>query len=301
MKTLLTLISTTRPPFLLLTPAVLSLAYAISYWQQGFLDFNLSLLVFIAALMAHISVNAFNEYHDFHSGLDLNTSRTPFSGGSGGLPNTPSAAPAVLLLGLLSLCITAIIGLYFVSLYGLTLLPLGLIGLLLVITYTNKITRHPWLCLITPGLAFGPIFIVGSNFVLTGNYSIEALIASLPIFFLVNNLLLLNQFPDQQVDQKFGRRHFVIEKGKQKSSLLFLYFNLFAYLSLVLAVLLKILPNGVLIGLAPIVIVFISTRTVIKNHHDISKLLPAMGKNVAINMLTPILMAVGFIWSSHLF
>ena len=53
MNTLLTVLSTIRPPFLLLTPAILSLAYAISYWQQGFLDFQLSLLVFIAALMAH--------------------------------------------------------------------------------------------------------------------------------------------------------------------------------------------------------------------------------------------------------
>ena len=296
-KILLTIISTARPPFLLLTPAILSLAYAISYWQQGFLDFNLSLLVFIAALMAHISVNTLNEYHDFHSGLDLKTTRTPFSGGSGGLPNNPSAAPAVLILGLLSLSVTGIIGLYFISLHGLSLLPLGLAGLLLVLTYTNKITRHPWLCLITPGLAFGPIFIVGSNLVLTGYYSIEALIASLPIFFLGNNLLLLSQFPDQQVDQQFGRRHIVIEKGKKQSSLLFLYFNLFAYLSLVLAVLLQILPNEILLGLIPLILVLISSRCVIKNYQDTSKLLVALGHSVAINILTPILMAIGFIWS----
>jgi len=297
MKTLPTVISTTRPPFLLLTPAILSLAYAISYWQQGFLDFNLSLLVFIAALCAHISVNALNEYHDFHSGLDLNTSRTPFSGGSGGLPNNPSAAPAVLLFGLLSLAVTGIIGLYFISLYGPTLLPIGLIGIILVISYTKFITRYPWLCLIAPGLAFGPIFILGSNLVLTGHYSSQALIASLPIFFLVNNLLLLNQFPDQHADQQFGRKHIVIAEGKQKSSQLFVYFNLFAYLTLVLAVLLEILPTEILLGLIPIVLAFISSRSVIKNHQDIRKLLPAMASNVAINIMTPILMALGLVWS----
>jgi len=297
MKTYKTLVSTARPPFLLLTPAILSLAYAISYWQQGYLDLSISLLVFIAALAAHISVNAFNEYSDFHSGLDLNTSRTPFSGGSGGLPNNPSAAPAVLRFALLTLAITSLIGLYFISLYGLSLLPLGLIGILLIITYTQNITRYPWLCLITPGLAFGPIFIVGSNFVLTGHYSLAAFIASLPIFFLVNNLLLLNQFPDEQVDKEFGRRHIVIEQGRQKSSQLFSAFSLLAYLSLVLAVIFKLLPNEILLGFIPAILAFIISLAVIKNHQNTKLLLPAMGKNVAVNILTPILMAIGFIWA----
>jgi len=297
MNTLLTVLSTIRPPFLLLTPAILSLAYAISYWQQGFLDFQLSLLVFIAALMAHISVNALNEYHDFHSGLDLKTNRTPFSGGSGGLPGNPSAAPAVLLSGLLALSITSIIGLYFISLYGLSLLPLGLIGILLIITYTKNITHFPWLCLITPGLAFGPIFLVGSNFVLTGQYSLAAFIASLPIFFLVNNLLLLNQFPDEQIDKEFGRRHIVIEQGTLKSSQLFLVFNILAYLSLVLAVVLKQLPNESLLGFIPAILALTTSFSVIKKHHNSDKLLADMGKNVAVNILTPILIAIGIIGS----
>jgi len=297
MNTLHTLISTARPPFLLLTPAVLSLAYALSYWQQGFLDVTLSLLVFIAALAAHISVNAFNEYADFHSGLDLNTSRTPFSGGSGGLPSNPSAAPAVLFFAFFTLAITSLIGLYFIALSGLSLLPLGLIGILLVIFYTQTLTRYPWLCLISPGLAFGPIVIVGSNFVLTGHYSVQAFIVSLPIFFLVNNLLLLNQFPDQHVDKKFGRKHFVISQGRQKSSQLFLYFNLLAYISLVFAVAFNLLPLGSLLGLMPFVLALSTSLAIKNNPHDIALLLPAMAKNVAVNIATPILIAIGLLWS----
>ena len=253
MRILHTLISSSRPPFLLLTPAVLSLSYAISYQQQGFLDFNLSILVFIAALTAHISINAFNEYADFRSGLDLNTQRTPFSGGSGGLPENPSAALSVLLFAYVTLAITSSIGLYFISLYGPSLLPFGLIGLILIITYTKTITLSPWLCLISPGFAFGPIFIIGSNFVLTGHYSTQALIASLPVFFLVNNLLLLNQFPDEQVDKQFGRKHIVIQQGTQRASIIFKYFNLLAGLSLISAVLLQQFPSEYLLGLLPII------------------------------------------------
>ena len=292
-----TIISTTRPTFLLLTPAVLALAYAISYWQQGFIDVTLSVLIFIAALSAHISVNTFNEYHDFRSGLDMTTIRTPFSGGSGGLPKNPSAATLVLFVAWITLTITIIIGLYFISVYGLTLLPLGLLGSILIISYTGWITKKPWLCMLTPGLAFGPIFIVGSDFVLTGSYSVTALIASLPIFFLVNNLLLLNQFPDEQADQQVGRNHIVIQYGKKFSSQLLIVFYILAYLTLILAVVLKVLPAEALLGLLSIVFAIKSSHILLTNHQNIAGLLLAMALNVAVTLLTPLLIALGIVLS----
>ena len=41
------------------------------------------------AVAAHVSVNTFTEYPDFHSGLDALTVKTPFGGGSGALPEHP--------------------------------------------------------------------------------------------------------------------------------------------------------------------------------------------------------------------
>lgn len=292
-----TIVATTRPAFLLLTPAVLTLAYAISYWQQGSINITLSVLIFIAALSAHISVNTFNEYHDFRSGLDMTTVRTRFSGGSGGLPENPSAASLVLFIAWITLAITIIIGLYFISIYGLTLLPLGLLGSLLIISYTGWITKKPWLCILTPGLAFGPIFIVGSDFVLTGSYSVTALIASLPIFFLVNNLLLLNQFPDEQADQQAGRNHIVIQYGKKFSSQLLIVFYILAYLTLILAVVLKVLPAEALLGLLSIILAIKCSQILLTNYQHTTGLLPAMALNVAVTLLTPILMAIGIVLS----
>ena len=48
-----------------------------------------ALLVLLGALAAHAGVNALNEYSDYRSGLDLQTRRTPFSGGSGTLVAQP--------------------------------------------------------------------------------------------------------------------------------------------------------------------------------------------------------------------
>ena len=298
-STIKTLIATARPPFLILTPAVLFVAYSVSYWQQGSIDTTLALLIFIASLSAHISVNAFNEYADFNSGLDLNTERTPFSGGSGGLPANPSAAGAVLTLAIITLSITTLIGLYFIMIFGISLLPIGLVGVALIYFYTIWITKYAWLCLITPGLAFGPIFIIGSSFVLTGSYSIAAVVASMPIFFLTNNLLLLNQFPDISADKQAGRNHYLIRYGQSTASRLFVIFNLLAYLSLIIPVCFNVLPPWILISMMTVFLSIPTSLNVLKNHNNSSKLLPAMAQNVAINILTPVLMASGLLITAH--
>ncbi len=43
-------------------------------------------------------------------------------------------------------------------------------------------------------------------------------------FFLVSNLLLLNQFPDLEADRSAGRRHLPIVLGRPSSSQVFGYF-----------------------------------------------------------------------------
>ncbi|MAK74397.1 MAG: prenyltransferase, partial [Pseudomonadales bacterium] len=78
------LLLTLRPPFLLLALVTVALAAALT--PSALLLDSDWLLVLLGALAAHGAVNVLNEYADFHSGLDLHTERTPFSGGSGYLP-----------------------------------------------------------------------------------------------------------------------------------------------------------------------------------------------------------------------
>ena len=190
-----------RVPFLLLTPACMALGVAWSAWQlaQQGLSLNAldALLCVLGALAAHVAVNALNEHHDFRSGLDQRTQRTPFSGGSGVLPANPSLAPVAWAMGWGALLFTVLTGLYFVvSRPGLLwdLAPLGLVGVAVVVSYTPWLTRHPWLCLMAPGLGFGPLMLLGTEVVLTGAMSWQGLALSVLPFCLANNLLLLNQF-----------------------------------------------------------------------------------------------------------
>ena len=284
-----------RLPFLILTPACVALGLGAALWTQGDVSTFQVIMVLVGAIAAHISVNAFNEYFDFKSGLDFHTRRTPFSGGSGTLPANPHMAKHALITAIAAFSVVVTIGFYFLSMRGLALLPIGAMGLFLLIFYTPWIARHPYLCLVAPGLGFGPFMVIGTHVALTGRYGWTALVASLIPFFLVSNLLLLNQFPDVQADRDVGRRHLPVLIGRRASSLLYVGFMVMAYLVLVWGVYNQYLPRASLAGLATVVLAVPVSIGAYRYAENVKKLIPSMGINVVINILTPVLVSIGLI------
>lgn len=284
-----------RLPFVILTPACVTLGLGAAVWKTktGQIDGFHVILLFLGAVSAHISVNAFNEYFDFKSGLDFKTNRTPFSGGSGTLPEKPVLAGRTLATAITAFLITLILGIYFVTISGYLLIPLGLLGLAIIYAYTPWLTRNAVLCLISPGLGFGPLMVMGTYFVLTGEYAWTAFIASLVPFFLVSNLLLLNQFPDVEADKTITRKHFPITVGRQTSSYIYISFLLLAYLTIVLGVYFQTMPKLCLLGLLTIVLAVPAGSGVYRHAANTEKLVPFMGMNVVLNIATPILVAIG--------
>jgi 1,4-dihydroxy-2-naphthoate octaprenyltransferase len=282
-----------RVPFLILTPACVLLGVATAVRSGVPVNPLQVLIVLIGAVCTHISVNAFNEYEDFRSGLDTRTQRTPFSGGSGTLPADPGMARSTLAIALGAFSIVALTGIYFTWQRGLALLPLGLVGMLVILAYTPWLTKNPVLCLVAPGLGFGPFMVMGTHFALVGKYSLTSFAASLVPFFLVSNLLLLNQFPDVDADRTVGRKHFPILIGRHLSSIIFSTFLVLTYLAILFGVAFAVLPLGALLGLLTLVIAIPLLRGSIMHADDIHNLIPFMGKNVLINLLTPVLVAIG--------
>jgi 1,4-dihydroxy-2-naphthoate octaprenyltransferase len=287
------LVGPMRLPFLILTPACVLLGIGAAAYQSGRVDLLQAVIVLIGAVTAHISVNALNEYFDFRSGLDLRTQRTPFSGGSGTLPAQPAMAPKALATGLVALAITGAVGMYFVLVRGIALLPLGLAGMFTIAVYTVWLTHNPLLCLIGPGLGFGTFMVVGTSFALTGQYSWTAFVASLIPFFLVNNLLLLNQFPDAEADRSIGRKHLPIVIGRRASSWIYIAFLFLTYASIVGGVSANHLPAWALLGFLTLPLAVRAGAGAYWRAEDIPNLIPFMVQNVLLNIVTPILVAIG--------
>jgi 1,4-dihydroxy-2-naphthoate octaprenyltransferase len=290
-------IGSMRIPFLVLPPTCVGLGVAAAVYTGSSINIFHMVLILIGAVCAHISVNALNEYDDFKTGLDFNTTQTPFSGGSKTIPENPEKAHHALIVGVITLCFTVLIGVYFIYLRGWMLLPIGLFGVFIVVAYTKWITRNPIFCLIAPGLGFGHLMVMGTSFVLTGEYSWTSFVISMVPFFLVSDLLLLNQFPDINADSEIGRKHLPITIGTKACVKIYGLFLLLSYSSIFLGWAFGILPMESLISLICAIFAIHTYSGVKKNADSIEQLIPFMGKNVILILATHIFLIIGIIWS----
>ena len=283
------LIQTMRVPFLILAPVCVLLGVATA--GPGALMSLDVLLLMSGALLAHISVNMFNEYQDFRSGLDLVTQRTPFSGGSGGLPGEPAAAPFTLAGAVITLILAGLAGIPLAVKHP-SLWLIGLAGVLLILTYTRQINRQPWLCLVAPGAGFGLLMVSGSAIVAGVESVGSVMAAALLVFFLVNNLLLANQFPDINADATHGRDHLLIRYGTGAGVLAYCLGWLAAALTLVLAVFSGIWPGWALLAGAPLCLGLVTAISLWQLRGDIAQRPQALGMNVIATLLTPFVIAL---------
>jgi len=205
-------------------------------------------------------------------------------------------AESVFLCGLLCLVFTALIGLYFLWTIGWGLLPVGLSGMLLVYFYSTQIIRRPLLCLLAPGLGFGPFMILGAYYILIGHYSIAVLMTSFIMLFIVSNLLLLNQFPDLEPDRAVGRLHLPILVGRKNAARVYVLLLVMAYALLLLLVYLKLLPIYSLLGMFTLFLGIPAAIFVLRFYDNMARLIPALGLNVALTLSFPVLISIGLIW-----
>ena len=286
------LLRSMRLPFLILTLVSIFLGFTTASKATTDISYADLFLVLLAALSAHISVNTFNEYSDYRSGLDLKTTKTPFSGGSGALIDNPGALNYVLYIAIATLALSIAIGLYFSVTVGASILPIGLVGVVIIVTYTTWLNQSPFLCLIAPGISFGPLMVVGTHLILSGEHSNLPIWASLVPFFLVNNLLLLNQFPDICADKSIGRRHVPIVYGIKTSTYIYGIFALAACLVVIAGVYHGLLPALCMLTLLPIAISANVFFGALKNGATIEKLTPYLAKNVAVTNVSPLVLGI---------
>ena len=282
-----------RFQFLPLTVILVSLGTGVAAYD-GFFHLGYFILAMVGSILVHITVNVINDYYDYVDGIDLNTQRTPFSGGSGILPSNLLKPSQAFWFATISLLIAMGIGGYFCFARGWWLFPLLLVAGFSAYFYNVYLSRW-WVGELFAGLNFGPLLVLGSYFVQTGRYSWEALVASLAPGILTSNLLLLNEFPDREADRKGGRRHLVISPGKKDASYLFVILLAASYLCILVGVLTKMMPVVTLIGLGTLIFGWKAARGALKYHNDMDRLVPILGVNVITILGTQALLAIGYV------
>ncbi len=238
-----------RAPFLILPVTLVAVGSAVAALQGGFRPLH-AVLALVGLVAAHVAVNAFNEASDFRTGIDLETERTPFSGGSGTLPAGHMSYGGAMAVAIGGSAVALALGIYFLIVVGWQLLPILIVGAIAVLPYTVLWARS-YVGEIFAGLGLGCMPILGTVMVQTGAIDAVAVAASIPAFFMTFNLLLLNEFPDIAPDRKGGRRNLILLFDTRIAAGIYFAAALMVPASLVVAVLLDYLPVWSLLAIAP--------------------------------------------------
>ena len=288
----------TRPQFLSLSVVLAFLGTAVA-WYYGSFNLGYALLAGFGLVLTHGSANAINDYFDYKSGIDLNVTRTPFSGGSGLVPEGKLPLKHALWVGVVTSLVALVIGIFFVIVSGWQLIPLLVIAVLCLVLYTPVILRTPWPEW-SPGVGLGILPILGFYFVQAGKYDWVVLAASIPSGILVHNLLLLNEFPDVEADRQGGRKTTPVVFGMEAAGKLFRMATVSVYIWIVGCVLVTVISGSVVMPVYCLIVLLtlpLAQKAMqgSKEYEDMSKLVPALRSNVMFILITQLLLGVGYI------
>ena len=282
----------TRPQFLILDFVLAIVGTSVAAYE-GYFNLWFALLGLLGLLLAHTSVNTLNDYFDYKSGIDLKTSRTPFSGGSGMIPTHRMKPRQVLWLGTVAFILALPIGVYFTLAAGWLLLPLLIVAAICILFYTSVILKTPypeW----AAGLGLGFLPVLGFYFIQTGFYSWQAAIAAVPSFILVYNLLFLNEFPDVEADTVGRRRTLPILLGRRAASINYTILTACLYLWVIAWTAAGFIPVYALLVLLTLPLAIRAVRGAL-NFADMRQLVPGMANNVLVVLLFQLLLGIGYI------
>lgn len=296
MPSVAALVGISRGPFLALPIALVATATAAAScagpWSPLYAG-----LALVGLLALHIAVDAINEAADAESGIDYETDRTPFSGGSGTIPAGLVSVRFAYGWGFGFAALGAAIGIYFLFEVGPALLPIFGLGALCVLGYTHWLLKVG-VGEVFAGLGLGALPVLGGAMVHSGQIPREAIAAAVPAFFMTFNLLLLNEFPDADADQRGGRRHLVILLGRRPAAWAYLAAALGTPAALALFVAVGWLPPLCLLACAPTLLLLPALRWA-RAAPQTTPPLPALASNVMWNLATHAVLAATLVAGCH--
>lgn len=288
-----------RAPFFLasLVPVLVGAALGSRVGYFRFSSFGLALLIVVSI---QAGANLINDYFDAKGSDPLNLTPTPFSGGSRLIQQNLITRLTFLKAALFCF------GIAFKTVVILTLVyqnwlifALGLTGVFLGISYSATHTfgmGRGW-GEVAVGAAFGPFSVLGSFLLQTNFFSWEALLAGVPVGFLIMGVLILNEFPDIVADRLAGKKNWLVRAGGIVKGILIYWATItLAYLTVLAGVLTGIFPFRILFACLTIPLaVWILLRTW-QSKGNPPEIIPAMAGNIGLHFSTGILICLGLWW-----
>lgn len=181
---------------------------------------GLLVLAIVGLVVAHAGNNMINDYFDLEGGVDtddyVRALYAPHPILSGWVTKR-QLGTAILLVNAIDLAILA----FFVTQRGWLVVPFALGGLFISVFYVAPPVRLKHIGLGEPGvfIVWGPLMVVGTFFIATGEIPGWAWIASLPYAILVTTVLFGKHIDKIEADKKKGVRTMPVLLGEARARL----------------------------------------------------------------------------------
>ena len=281
-----------RIKFLLASIIAVTNGIAISYWKTGELDFGYAILTYFGVICLHISVDLLNDYWDFKRGIDTNTKRTKYSGGTGVIPENLINSKLIYCAGVIFLILGGLIGLYFVTIKGIIILILLIFAIISIYFYSTNIVNAGL------GELFvaikGSMIVLGSYYIQSDQIDLTSIYVGIIIGLLSSVVLLVTSFPDYEADKKSGRRTLVIVMGKENSIKLFITIVTITYAMIIGGSIFNVMTIFSTIALLSLPFAF-KAALKLRRFNETSELVSSMANTIIYSRICGILLAISFI------
>ncbi len=291
-----------RAPFFTGSFAPVLVGTALAFSEFGSLDWFHGMLALLALVLLHAGANLANDYYDHLSGDDeANVLRAPpFTGGSRFIQDGLARPGEILAASLICLALGGAAGLYLVSVAGLPILVLGVVGAVTGFFYCAPPLKLGYRGLgeLAVFLDFGVLPVAGAYYLQTGRFSASAVLLGATVGLLMANVLWINQFQDAEADAAVGKRHWVVRLGRKRAASVHAAAFVLAYAAVAAGVAARLLPGWAILALLSAPLAAQASRISLQRYDDLATLRPANGATVATHLLTSVLLAVGLLIAS---
>jgi len=217
----------TRPKTLAAAFIPVAVGTAVAF-ADGKHSWAAAIAALIGAMLIQIGTNLANDYFDFKKGADTEDRLGPTRVVQAGLLSETAVRNAMILTFFLS----AMAGSYLVFVGGWPILVIGILSILSGVAYTGGPfpLGYNGLGDVFVFIFFGIIAVTGTYYVQALEWSVDALIASVPVGLLSVAILIVNNYRDMDTDVLAGKRTLAVRIGRKATKVQYALALLIPYL-----------------------------------------------------------------------
>ena len=217
-------------------PALFAMAY-VFYMQDSIesIHWGYGVAALLGAVLFQASGNLIGDYFDYMYKVD----RKESLGSSRMLVDGVFTPKTIFWFGIIVLCMGILIGLFLWSQTGNDLLWIGIVGALGTFFYYKL--KYMALGDVLIFVIYGPLIALGTAFVMTNQLYWEVVVLSIPIAFLVVNILHANNTRDMRDDKLANIKTQALLLGEKGSRIQYTFLAIGAYVAVAIFVLLNMI------------------------------------------------------------